>query len=300
MRTVAELGNALGLAPGEIHPAGASAGKVPVSVVRSRAGAGRRGKLVLVSAMTPTQHGEGKTVTTIGLSDALNRIGHHAIACLRQPSMGRSSASRGARRGVAARPSSRRPRSTSGSPGTFTRSARPTTCSRRCSTITSTTATGSASTRPVRVAPNPRRRGPGPPPDSDLGQARGTVATRSGRFLITAASEVMAILALSRDYADLKERLSMVLVGVTPSGAATRERPGGGRGDGRPPSRRARTERRAEPRGQSRDHSCGPFGNIAHGTASRLSIELALGSAEYTIVEAGSPPSSGRRSSWTS
>ena len=58
-----------------------------MSVVRSEP-LGRRGKLVLVSAMTPTQHGEGKTVTTIGLSDALNRIGHHAIACLRQPSMG--------------------------------------------------------------------------------------------------------------------------------------------------------------------------------------------------------------------
>ena len=66
MRSVAELGKGLGLGPGEIHAAGSSAGKVPVAVVRERVPAGSRGKLVLITAMTPTRHGEGKTVTTIG------------------------------------------------------------------------------------------------------------------------------------------------------------------------------------------------------------------------------------------
>src|SRR5262249_37829894 len=45
-------------------------------------------KLILVTAMTPTTAGEGKTTTTVGLGDALNRIGKHTIICLREPSLG--------------------------------------------------------------------------------------------------------------------------------------------------------------------------------------------------------------------
>ena len=47
-----------------------------------------QGKLILVSAMSPTPAGEGKTTTTVGLGDALNRLGHNTIICLREPSLG--------------------------------------------------------------------------------------------------------------------------------------------------------------------------------------------------------------------
>ena len=48
----------------------------------------KQGKLILVSAMSPTPAGEGKTTTTVGLGDALNRLGHNTIICLREPSLG--------------------------------------------------------------------------------------------------------------------------------------------------------------------------------------------------------------------
>ena len=48
----------------------------------------RTAKLILVTAMTPTPAGEGKSTTTVGLGDALNRIGRRAIVCLREPSLG--------------------------------------------------------------------------------------------------------------------------------------------------------------------------------------------------------------------
>jgi formate--tetrahydrofolate ligase len=50
------------------------------------------GKLILVTAISPTPAGEGKTTTTVGLGDALNHIGKKAIVCLREPSLGRCSA----------------------------------------------------------------------------------------------------------------------------------------------------------------------------------------------------------------
>ena len=63
--------------------------KAKLSMAHIRSLAGRsHGKLVLVSAINPTPPGEGKTTTTVGLGDALNRIGQNAIVCLREPSIG--------------------------------------------------------------------------------------------------------------------------------------------------------------------------------------------------------------------
>jgi Mrp family chromosome partitioning ATPase len=90
------------------------------------------GKLILVTAITPTPAGEGKTTTTVGLGDALNEIGKKAMICIREPSLGPLLRSEGRRRRRRLMLRSCRWRtSTSISPAISMRSARPTTCSRR-------------------------------------------------------------------------------------------------------------------------------------------------------------------------
>ena len=105
------------------------------------------GKLILVTAITPTPAGEGKTTTTVGLGDGLNRIGKNAVMALREPSLGPCFGVKGALPAAAMRRWCRWRTSTSTSPATSTPSVPPTTCSRRWWTTTSTGATRPASTR---------------------------------------------------------------------------------------------------------------------------------------------------------
>jgi Formyltetrahydrofolate synthetase len=106
------------------------------------------GKLVLVTATTPTPAGEGKTTTTIGLTQALAKMGHSAMICLREPSLGPCFGVKGGgrRRGATPRCCPWRT-STCTSRGTSTRSPRPTTCCRRCWTTTCSRVTTWGSTR---------------------------------------------------------------------------------------------------------------------------------------------------------
>ena len=89
-RPIAEVAAALGLDPGECRPCDREVLKLDPAVLqrpRQRPGAGR---LVLVSAITPTPAGEGKTTTSIGLAQGLARIGESACLALREPSLGPS------------------------------------------------------------------------------------------------------------------------------------------------------------------------------------------------------------------
>src|SRR5437899_5375198 len=79
----------LGIAPENLEPYGHYKAKVSMDYVKSLKGK-PNGKLILVSAITPTPAGEGKTTTTVGLTDALNHIGKKAMLCLREPSLGPS------------------------------------------------------------------------------------------------------------------------------------------------------------------------------------------------------------------
>src|SRR5437660_2633294 len=79
----------LGIAPENVEPYGHYQAKVSMDYVKSLAGK-PDGKLILVSAISPTPAGEGKTTTTVGLTDALNHIGKKAMLCLREPSLGPS------------------------------------------------------------------------------------------------------------------------------------------------------------------------------------------------------------------
>jgi formate--tetrahydrofolate ligase len=289
MKSVTELATVLGLGPDEWHPAGPLAGKVSVAAVRSRVGRGRRGKLILVTGMTPTKHGEGKTVTAIGLADGFAKLGRRAVPCLRQPSLGPVFGVKGGATGGG--------RSTVEPSGEinlgFTGDIHAVAAAHNllAALVDNHLFHGNTlqidPTRIVwpRTMDNEDRAlrhivvGKGPDP---------RFVAHDSSFLITAASEVMVILALARDYANLKERLGRMLVAYTRGGDAVRAADLRGAG-----AMAALLRDALEPNlvqtaeGIPALVHAGPFGNLAHGTASRLSIELALATSDFAVVEAG-------------
>ena len=289
MRSVSELARLLDLAPDEVRSVGRSVGKVQVSAVRTHASRGSRGKLVLVTGMTPTKHGEGKTVTAIGLTDGFARLGRSAVACLRQPSLGpvfgvKGGATGGGRATV--EPSSEINLGFTGDIHSIA-SAHNLLAAMVDNHLFHGNPLGIDPTRIVwpRTLDMEDRAlrhiavGKGPDP---------RFVAHESSFLITAASEVMVILALARDYADLKARLGRVLAAYTRDGRAVRA------SDLRAAGAMAALLRDAlEPNlvqtaeGSPAIVHTGPFGNLAHGTASHLGIELGLATSEYCVVEAG-------------
>src|SRR5437764_6230065 len=87
MKPIGEIAAGLGIGGAELHPFGHTKAKVGFDFI-DRLADRPDGKLILVTAITPTPAGEGKTTTTVGLGDGLNRIGRKAIICLREPSLG--------------------------------------------------------------------------------------------------------------------------------------------------------------------------------------------------------------------
>src|SRR5919199_6234265 len=84
MRPIVDVAAELGLAPDDIDLYGRYKAKLPVDVAPPPA----RGRLVLVTGITPTAAGEGKTTTTVGVTQALRRLGRNAVLCIREPSLG--------------------------------------------------------------------------------------------------------------------------------------------------------------------------------------------------------------------
>src|SRR3954454_1157102 len=87
LRPIEEVAARLGIPPDALHHYGRHIAKLDTGFLRGL-GAGTDGKLVLVTAINPTPAGEGKTTTTVGLGDGLNRIGKKTAICLREPSLG--------------------------------------------------------------------------------------------------------------------------------------------------------------------------------------------------------------------
>src|SRR5258705_6518853 len=87
MKPIAEVGKRIGIPDGALLNYGPYKAKVSFDFIDG-AQKNKDGKLILVTAITPTPAGEGKTTTTVGLGDGLNRIGKKAMSCLREPSLG--------------------------------------------------------------------------------------------------------------------------------------------------------------------------------------------------------------------
>jgi formate--tetrahydrofolate ligase len=119
----------LGIPASALEPYGHYKAKIDLAWLDRQSGP--RGKLILVTAISPTPAGEGKTTTTVGLGDALNYIGKKAIIALREPSLGPVFGVKAARPAVATHRWCPWRTSTCTSPATFRRSRWPTTCSPR-------------------------------------------------------------------------------------------------------------------------------------------------------------------------
>ncbi len=289
MRAVDEVGRELGLDGAELRRLGDEVAKVPLATVRARTASGRRGRLVLVTAMTPTSHGEGKTVTSIGLAMALRALGHKAVVCLRQPSLGpvfglKGGAAGGGRATV--EPAQEINLGFTGDLEAVTNAH-----NLLAALIDNHLHYGNvlAIERSSLVWPRTL--------DLEDRALRRVVVgvtgggrdlARESSFVIAAASEVTAIHALASGVPDLKARLGRILLGVRAGGIPLRARDLSAVGAMATLLRRA-----VEPNlVQTSDGTPalvhgGPFANIAHGTASRLAIDLALATADYAVVEAG-------------
>ncbi len=129
LRPISDVARDLKIATEHLEPYGRDKAKVRLEALEAAKARHPSGKLILVSAITPTPAGEGKTTTSIGLSMGLNRIGHRSALALRQPSMGPVFGRKGARPAVVPAGSSHPIPSTSSLLATSTRSPRRTTCS---------------------------------------------------------------------------------------------------------------------------------------------------------------------------
>jgi formate--tetrahydrofolate ligase len=289
MQRIEEVAAELGLSPGDLRPYRGDALKVPVSLVRSLAQRPSRGKIVLVTAMTPTKHGEGKTVTSIAVAMALRRAGHRAVVCLRQPSLGPVFGIKGGAAGGGQATVEPAETINLGLTGDLDAVAAAHNLIAALfenhifhgnplgidPAVRLWPRTVDVEDRALRHVMTSAEGGPRVPP-------------QKGTFVIAAASEITAILGLARDYADLHERIGRVLLGFRKTGEPVRV------GDLQAAGSASALLRFAlEPNLlQARDGTPalvhgGPFANIAHGTCSRLSIELAQATADYCVVEAG-------------
>jgi formate--tetrahydrofolate ligase len=130
LKPIAEIAARLNIPADALEPYGRHKAKIGFDYINSLRGR-QDGALVLVTGISPTPAGEGKTTTTVGLGDALNRIGKRATICLREPSLGPSFGMKGGAAGGGHARSCLWTRSTCISPAISTRLPRPTTSSPR-------------------------------------------------------------------------------------------------------------------------------------------------------------------------
>ena len=281
LKPVADLAAALGLLDEEVIPYGRVKGKIELSAL-DRLRDRPLGRYILVTAINPTPLGEGKTVTSIGLAMGLNRLGRRTVVTLRQPSLGpvfgiKGGASGGGRSQVV-------PQEDINLHLTGDAHAVASAHNLLAAFIDNHISHGNA----LRIDPDritwPRVMGLN---DRDLRQ----VTLQSGRrtqFVITEASEVMAILALASDLGDLRRRLGRILVGMTQDNRpvlAEELRCAGAMAALLRDAMRPNLLQTSE--GTPAILHAGPFGNIAHGNCSIVADALALRLADYVVTEAG-------------
>ncbi len=251
------------------------------------------GKLILVTATTPTVSGEGKTVTSIGLVQGLAQIGKRAIITSREPSLGPVFGMKGGAAGGGQSQIEPAEKINLHFHGDF-------------HAITSAHNLLSALIdahlfhgNDLEIEPNavtwPRAM------DMNDRALRNVIVSvtapgkrsregsdRASGFVITAASEIMAILALAHDREDLRRRLSSIVVGANRRGEPVRASDLGAVG----PMMALLAEALEPNLAQTTDGTpamvhCGPFANIAHGTSSVVSQQIGLRLADYVVNETG-------------
>jgi formate--tetrahydrofolate ligase len=249
----------------------------------------RRGKLILVTATTPTASGEGKTVTSIGLTQGLERIGKKAIITSREPSLGPVFGMKGGAAGGGKsqiEPSQKINLHFHGDFHAITSAH-----NLLAALIDAHIFHGNDLDLDIAQITWPRTMDMNDRAlrriTMDIGEKKGAL-TRNTGFVITAASEVMAILALASSLEDLRHRLEAIVIGVTRAGKPVRAADLGATGammallsEAILPNLAQTTE------GTPAMVHTGPFANIAHGTSSVISHNMGIRLADYVVNEAG-------------
>ena len=283
-RPILDIAEQLGFQADEVVLFGSSKAKISLRVL-NRLKARPLGRYVLVTAINPTPLGEGKTTTSIGLAMGLSRLGKRAAVTLRQPSLGpvfgiKGGGTGGGRAQVLpmeeinlhltgdahAVAASHNLLSAFLDNHLFHGNERGFDTFR--TTWPRTLGVSDRALRQIMVGEQAQR--------------------RSGQFVITEASEIMAVLALASSQADLRQRLGRIMVGLKQSGAIGTAEELGCAGamavllkDALLPNLVQTLE------GTPAFVHTGPFGNIAHGNCSILSDAVALRCADYVVTEAG-------------
>ena len=278
----------LGISSTEITPMGKSVAKITWEALKSRFNK-PQGSLVLVTSVNPTPFGEGKTVTTIGLTQALCQIGQSATCVIREPSMGPVFGIKGGAAGGGY--SQVLPMEDINLHFTGDLHAVTSAHNLLSALIDNHIKQGNeCRIDPTRVS-WPRVLDMNDRALRDVvigmgGPANGNL--RQDRFDITAASEVMAILVLSSDYANLKKRLGDIVIGESIDGNPVKVTDLEAQGPMSLLLRNAFLPNLVQTlEGNPAFIHGGPFANIAHGNSSIIADKVALGAADIVVTEAG-------------
>ncbi len=286
MTPIVDVARGLGIAPELLEPYGRDKAKVRLEALDRPDRAS--GKLILVSAITPTPAGEGKTTTSIGLAQGLRLIGERAVLALRQPSMGPVFGRKGGATGGGAsrlEPSDQINLQFTGDFHAITAAHNllaaaidnrlhfeDTPLSPRSILWKRALDMNDRALRRIVIGLGGRSQG----------------VPRESGFDITAASEVMAILCLSTSLKDLRGRLDRILVGYADDGRPVLASEIGVTGSMAAILREAIMPNLVQSReGTPAFVHGGPFANIAHGCNSVLATRMALATGDYAVTEAG-------------
>jgi len=288
LQNISIVGEKLGIPESALHSYGHYKGKIDFQFLSSL-DANKSGKLILVTAMSPTPAGEGKTTTTVGLGDALNKIDKQALICLREPSLGPCFGMKGGAAGggfAQVVPMEDINLHFTGDMHAITSAHNLLSAlidnhihwhnelrfdSRRV-TWRRVVDMNDRALRQITI-------GLGGP---------GNGIVREGGFDITVASEVMAIFCLANDLQDLERRLGNIIVGYTRDKAPITAREL--KADG--PMTVLLKDAFMPNLVQTLEHNPalihgGPFANIAHGCNSIIATRAALKMSDYVVTEAG-------------
>ena len=278
----------LGIAPENLDPYGHYKAKVSMDYIKSLQ-AKPNGKLILVSAISPTPAGEGKTTTTVGLTDALNHIGKKAMLCLREPSLGPSFGMKGGAAGGGYAQVVPMEDINLHFTGDF--HAISAAHNLLCALLDNHIYWGNSLGIDARRVSWRRVVDMNDRSLRQITSSLGGVSNgfpREDGFDITVASEVMAIFCLASDLEDLKKRLANIIVAYTPDKKPIRAGDLNAQGamavllkDALSPNLVQTLE------GTPAFIHGGPFANIAHGCNSVLATTTALKLADYVVTEAG-------------
>jgi formate--tetrahydrofolate ligase len=278
----------LGIAPENLEPYGHYKAKVSMDYIKSLKDK-KDGKLILVTAITPTPAGEGKTTTTVGLTDALNHIGKKAMLALREPSLGPSFGMKGGAAGggyaqvVPMEDINLH----------FTGDFHAITAAHNLlsALIDNHIYWGNELGIDSRRVAWRRVMDMNDRALREIVCSLGGVANgypREAGFDITVASEVMAIFCLAKDLDDLKERLGNIIVAYTRDRKPIRARDLKANGAMTVLLKEALSPNLVQTlEGTPAFIHGGPFANIAHGCNSVLATTTALKLADYVVTEAG-------------